>query len=682
MAREIRKEIVELKERGEKRKRSLKQKIAAPIVILLFAAILILGVVGSYMTNKSTTDCLNDSMLAAVGIAKDSMTNELNSLYGPIGEVSKNSIVYSPDVTVEEKAAFLSTRAAEYGYLNAYIISANGKDIVSGKDYSGTEYYKTSMSGSVLLTSPSVDEESGDLVMTLSSPIWENGAKNTSVIGVMCFTMPQSIIGATIKALHVSDNGYGYLLDKDGYFVAYIDDQSIIDKKNIFEMAKAQAALQPLVDSFKKAETGESGLSKYTYQGINKFLAYAPIDGSDGWVVCITAPVNDFTSGVTTTIYITIGLMVLFLAFGIFASLLITKGVVNPISIFVDRLSKLADGDVTSPLPQFEATSSEFQILKQSVESTLNNTEKVITDIDYLLSAIAGGNLDIFSKASERYVGDYSHILTGLRQLKKGLTETFQNILTVAEQVSAGSSQVSFGAQSLAQGATEQASSVQELSASIADVSERVKNNANDAAKAKELSESAEQIMHGSVTDMELARQAMAEISATSKDISKVIKTIDDIAFQTNILALNAAVEAARAGAAGKGFAVVADEVRNLSQKSAEAAKNTTALIESSISAVVKGTELVNKTSASFTEVAAKSAEVGKIVDTISVQAQEQAAAVSQIAIGIEQVSSVVQMNSATSEESAAASEELSSQAEVLKGLVNQVKLATTYNDD
>ena len=188
--------------------------------------------------------------------------------------------------------------------------------------------------------------------------------------------------------------------------------------------------------------------------------------------------------------------------------------------------------------------------------------------------------------------------------------------------------------------------------------------------------------MQGSVSDMELAKMAMDEISATSKDIGKVIKTIDDIAFQTNILALNAAVEAARAGAAGKGFAVVADEVRNLSQKSAEAAKNTTALIESSIEAVEKGTQLVSKTSSGFVEVAAKTSEVVGLVDAISSQAQEQAAAISQVSIGIEQVSSVVQMNSATSEESAAASEELSSQAEVLKSLVGQFTLATSYHEE
>ncbi len=316
-------------------------------------------------------------------------------------------------------------------------------------------------------------------------------------------------------------------------------------------------------------------------------------------------------------------------------------------------------------------------MLKQSVDSTLSNTGAIISDLDYLLGSFAQGNFDVHSLAREHYVGDYQNILASVRKLKHDLSEAFHRITEVSDQVSAGASQVSLGAQTLAQGATEQASSIQELSASVSDISERVKANAEDAGRAKALTMETEAVMQGSVGDMQLAREAMDEISSTSKNIGKVIKTIDDIAFQTNILALNAAVEAARAGAAGKGFAVVADEVRNLSQKSAEAAKSTAALIESAIEAVEKGAQLVTRTSEDFVSVAAKSADVAGIVDSISVQAQEQAGAITQISIGIDQVSSVVQMNSATSEESAAASEELSSQAESLRGLVGRFIIAS-----
>jgi len=679
MEKNIEKDFKELKAQNEKRKSSLKQKIAIPIMLVIALAVTTMGVVAAYMNYNSTITCLNQSMTAAADLAQKTVSNKLSRVSGLITEVSENSIVYSADVTTADKTAYLAKKAAEYGCKDAYILSTDGKNIKDGKDYSTSDSFKAGLSGKVLLTSPFVDKASNELVMTLSSPIWANGTKNSSIVGVLCFTMPQSIINAVIENIHVSKNGAAYMIDKAGNSIANVDTQNVINKTNIADMVKTNSTLAPMAALHAKALAGETGFGQYSYKGVNKFLAYAPIEGSDGWVICVNAPTSDFLGGVTKTIWIAAILMLLFISVGIWGALFISSSVSTPLGVFVERLSKLAEGDVTTSFSDFNATTSEFQSLKKSLESTLNNTSAVITDIDYLLTEISNNNLDIFSKATDRYIGDYKHILTAFRRLKRGLTETFSNILQVSEQVSAGSAQVSSGAQTLAQGATEQASSIQELSASITDISHHVNENAKDAEKAKELSMQAGTIMQGSVSDMDLARQAMDEISATSKNISKVIKAIDDIAFQTNILALNAAVEAARAGAAGKGFAVVADEVRNLSQKSAEAAKSTTTLIESSIEAVEKGTNLVNKTSTGFSDVAVKTAEVGRLVAEISIQAQEQSTAVSQVSIGIEQVSSVVQMNSATSEESAAASEELSSQAMVLKGFVDQVKLATSF---
>ncbi len=682
MDKHVKNEIEALKEANEKRKRSLRATITVPIIIYISIAVVALATVGAYMNYHSTSESITTSMVSAVDLAQQAVSNKISGVTVLIGELSLESTIYSSEVTNAEKSAFLAKKASDYGYDNPYIISADGKSIVDGTDHSSTEYFKASMSGKILLSSPSIDAKTGDLVMTLSSPIWANGKTGSSVIGVLCIAVPQSIINDVVDDLHVSANGAAYIIDKDGYTIADPDVKLVSDRENIEQLAKSDPSCQTLAAIHTKARTGANDVGNYTYKGVKKLLAYAPIEGSNGWTLCVLAPQKDFMSGVTTSIYISIALAVIILLFGIFAIIYIVNKVVAPISLIVKRLSGLASGDVNSPLPDFDASTNEFALLKRSLNSTLTNTSLIINDMDYLMSEFASGNFDVFSKATDKYVGDYRNILLSFRTLKRGLTESFQNILQVSEQVSAGSSQVSFGAQSLAQGATEQASSVQELSASIAEVSQHVKRNAEDAEKAKTLTLDAQGIMQGSVSDMELARQAMEEISDTSKNISKVIKTIDDIAFQTNILALNAAVEAARAGAAGKGFAVVADEVRNLSQKSAEAAKNTTALIESSIEAVEKGTSLVNKTSVGFSQVAAKASESGKLVEEISIQAQEQAAAISQIAIGIEQVSSVVQMNSATSEESAAASEELSSQAEVLKNLVDQFKLATSYSGE
>ncbi|PKM73571.1 MAG: hypothetical protein CVU91_04615 [Firmicutes bacterium HGW-Firmicutes-16] len=359
-------------------------------------------------------------------------------------------------------------------------------------------------------------------------------------------------------------------------------------------------------------------------------------------------------------------------AYGVF----LLRSIGSNLKYITDINKKLVNGDYSVSVDKKRITKDEVGQLcgaTDSVVTRLRGYTGYISEVVEVLTAMTNGKMWVSLK--QDFDGEFEALKLALFHFSDTINATLTVIANTANQVDDGASVIASSAQTLAQGASEQASSVQELSASIAEVSQRIRQNAEGAEKAKILSSEAEKIMHGSVTDMEFARQAMDEISETSKNISKVIKAIDDIAFQTNILALNAAVEAARAGVAGKGFAVVADEVRNLSQKSAEAAKNTTALIESSIEAVEKGTALVNKTSIGFSELAAKSAEVGKLVEEISAQAQEQSAAISQISNGVEQVSSVVQMNSAAAEENAAASEELQGQAESLKNAVSHFEL-------
>lgn len=262
-----------------------------------------------------------------------------------------------------------------------------------------------------------------------------------------------------------------------------------------------------------------------------------------------------------------------------------------------------------------------------------------------------------------------------LREIADSLNKNFKEIKATAEEISLGSEQVSNGAQALSQGATEQASSVEELAASISEVADQVKENADNVTLAMDYVGQAGAGVTQSNSQMGKMLLAMDEISNSSIEISKIIKVIDDIAFQTNILALNAAVEAARAGSAGKGFAVVADEVRNLAKKSATAANQTTLLIEGSIDSVKKGSAIAETTANSLADVAVKAALVNDTIEKIAEASKQQADAIAQINTGVEQISAVIQTNSATAEESAATSEELSGQASVLMNMVDRMKL-------
>jgi methyl-accepting chemotaxis protein len=253
--------------------------------------------------------------------------------------------------------------------------------------------------------------------------------------------------------------------------------------------------------------------------------------------------------------------------------------------------------------------------------------------------------------------------------------QVFNNIADSARQVTRGSQQIADSSQSLAQGSTQQAESIDRLSASISDIAQKTRANADRAGQAAKLADSIQAIAEKGNSQMDSMMQAVREISEASRSISKVIETIDDIAFQTNILALNAAVESARAGAHGKGFAVVAEEVRNLAMKSAEAAKDTESLIAASMTKAETGVSMASATAASLSDIVAGIKRNSELVVQIAQSSEEQSLEITQINTGIDQVAAVVQQNSATAEENAAASEEMSSLSNVLQGMIAKFKL-------
>lgn len=370
---------------------------------------------------------------------------------------------------------------------------------------------------------------------------------------------------------------------------------------------------------------------------------------------------------VTIVVIVIIALVIAILLGGF-----VSRSISNPIQACSDRLSLLSDGDLHTTVP--EATSNdEVGIMLSAMKITTQTMQKIINDIDTTLEKLANGELNI--STSVEYNGDFTAIKTSIDRIIDALNVTFSEINQSADQVASGSDQVASGAQALSQGATEQASSVEELAATINDISSQVGENAKSAVLASEKANAVGTEATESNNRMQDMLGAMAEISNSSSEIGKIIKAIEDIAFQTNILALNAAVEAARAGAAGKGFAVVADEVRNLASKSAEASKNTAVLIESSLKAVENGTKIADETAGSLSVVVEGVKEVTSIIDKISTASNEQARSIQQVTQGVDQISSVVQTNSATAEESAAASEELSGQSQMLKDLISRFKL-------
>ena len=352
----------------------------------------------------------------------------------------------------------------------------------------------------------------------------------------------------------------------------------------------------------------------------------------------------------------------------------VLKELIKPVLKIEKKMGEFAQGIL----------SGEFGLVENDTElgrtaKAINNLERfqsdMIGDIDYLLSEMADGNFDVDTQlGDEAYIGVYHNILTSIRKMNHTLGAALYEIEMAAEQINAGSVQVSDGAQALAQGSTEQASSIEELAGNIRFLNDQVQKTVANVTEGAAMTNEAGQGVSESNEHMVGLMSAMSNINDSATEIGKIIKTIDDIAFQTNILALNAAVEAARAGVAGKGFAVVADEVRNLAAKSAEAANTTTSLIQTAIDAIKNGTEIASATAQSLQVVVEKAAIVAEKIQQIDEATGIQAEEIQRINIGVEQISSVVHTNSATAEQSAAASEQLSSQANMMGQLVDKFK--------
>lgn len=475
--------------------------------------------------------------------------------------------------------------------------------------------------------------------------------------GTASITTSTAWLGNIVNTMHTSDTTEFYLLTNDGRLLASMNGSL---------SAEQVAGYMNITDVETVSDNGR-----------NHIVTASPILGTD-WTAVVICDAKEFLGNafiavlvmiITTTISFVVGALVISK---------FVKRIIVPLNAINGKILDMEQGKLSGDAIEVH-TGDELETLADAVNSMTAYTNTIIKDIEAVSAKLAAE--DLTAEPAADYIGDYAPIKSALYGIINSTSDVIRQIGASSKLVSDGSSKMSDNSTTLSQAATEQAATVEELNASIVEISSNISANADSAGKAKVLADDCMKIVNEGNVKMTDMLHAMEEINETSSQIANIIKTIEDISFQTNILSLNASIEAARAGEAGKGFAVVAGEVGQLAGKTAEAAKNTTALIKTSLAAVENGTVMANETAKMLSKIVSETDDTAKVIDKIAAASQEQADSVKQILVGMDQISTSVQMTSGSSAECAASAEELSGQAKVLLDLVQRFKIADAASE-
>lgn len=655
-----------------RQKASLKQRIFINFFLLISVIVIVSALVNIisavYYIKDQTNQRLDLMLVESTSSFQQWLDEQKNTLTGIADEVTIRELYKDP----ESMKAYLAKRMEKYPHIKAAYMGTAQNVIIDStywvpkSDFVCAErdWYKNAVNtDDIIVTNPYVDSQTGDLVMTISKRVMSGN----QLVGVAALDFNINTLTDIIKSSKNQYGAYAFVLSKDNTVLMHPDEKfAPKDGKfvNLIEVAGKQ--YEALTSQMANNEQKVVKVKDFT--GAVKYFKHAPIDGTD-WRMVINYPSTFMRDALIKDVAISILLFVASVAVAILAIRRFSKIYLSPIETISEKLNQISVGTLSIKTDDVVKSSSEIISLSESLQCVADTLTNYIAEISNILSSISSGDLTV--STGQEYIGDFKDIQHSLDKIINSLNETFSGINHSANLVLTGSEQIASSAQILAQGSAEQTSSIERLSDAANTLNSDISNATEHARGAGDIAkESQEKLQEGNAYMQELLL-AMKEINDKSTEISKIMKTIDDIAFQTNILALNAAVEAARAGSAGKGFAVVADEVRTLANRCAEASQNTAHLISSSIASAENGSQVAEKTATQLQEIIEKASLSSSLVMNISETIERQSKVISHISNDSMQISAVVQTNSALAQESAASSEELSSQAHLLKQLVS-----------
>ncbi len=646
--------------------KSIKSKIQVSMLAVVLIGSILIGVITAFLNARGIDDMMTKTVGPATQMAADAVEWRMDHYWTALQEAAASDIFQTSDPTAPELVPVRDDIAQRNGFLYTGKMDASGFSS-TGYSYANEEYFQQCKA----TMKPYISDIMNDgerMIFLLEVPIVVDGRFE----GVVYGGISADFLSDIVVNLAMGSDGVAYVLDRRGNVIGHREASVVENGSNMIEAAKSDSSLQDVAELNQRMVQGETGFGSYHFYGDNKFVGFAPIGGNQEWSIAIETSQREFKATLDRSIFWTILVVVLVVISTFPVAVKVGRSISGPIQSCVSRLEQLAEGDLHTPTP-LVTSRDETAKLAKALDTTVLRLNDVVQDVAHHLGQMGRG--DFHEEITRTYWGDFKEMEASIRAIHSSLKETLQQLRQSAEMVADSAVQVSNGALTLSQGAAEQSSAIHALSATAASIEKNAKQTASAAEEAEQFVAQSSTQLGISVNYVKELNTAMEKISNSSTEISKIIDTIENIAFQTNILALNAAVEAARAGTAGKGFAVVANEVRNLASKSDEAAKATKELIESSIAAVAEGGQVVIQVTESLDKANSIATNVTTKMNAAVTAVENQTASIFQITEGIDQIFSVVQSTSATSEKSAATSQELSNQSLLMNESVRKFRL-------
>ncbi|MFI3175371.1 MAG: methyl-accepting chemotaxis protein [Bacillota bacterium] len=593
----------------------------------------------SLAVNQSIIDLLSKSSKAnpmANDRTIDSVLNELNQIVNKYDGHVVNITVLS---------------VAEDNY-----IMSDGT-VSTSNTVTDSSYYAAVTQKEAIITTPYVQSQNNTRVVSTSAPVFDDKG---NVLGCVVMNIPTSFVASLLT--NIGNTGSVWVTDATNTILAHTNASYIGEPYTIVGISGASLESE--------LQSCSGNLVTWDMNGTERTASISMVPHV-GWKLVGAMDSSEFNEGTVTVVIILIIILLasMCLTMLVAASTIFRK--LKPLKDLSIASAEMSKGNLHHLITH--EGNDEIGELAYNLKMTRRTLASYIEEIQASMGAFGHG--DFTREMEVEFIGDFKSIQTSMNDFVGLITTTLDSIKASVDQVSVGANHVAAGSQNLAQGSTEQSSSVSELNTLIADITEQMNENSVSVRSVNETSQDIAVRLGDANKDMDAMMDAMNDIQEKSEAITKIVKTIEDVAFQTNILALNAAVEAARAGTAGKGFAVVADEVRSLSTRTSEAVKNTSDLIDNTVIAVEQGNKIAEATISSLKSVTEDITSFVDTLDAIAEATNSQSESIKRINLGVNQISDVMHSNSAVSEESAATSEELSSQAAVMKDSISQFKL-------